>query len=125
MVYATLMSDTLILSADEPSKKPLSWICQEYNGVEVYRYPGEVFSKQDLAVISSKVELKEGDEILVPSLVGGFHKMLVKALTIFGANAEDDYLLANLEFAVEDGRNCWVCTGLINMRVLSKLSLGT
>lgn len=115
-----------VLPADDVKQEKLGWTVREYLGCEVYPYKPDAEGKlpPQLEPIKTEDGLKEGMQILVPSLVGGFHIMTVmKEDNELYARGEK--LMGALEFAKEDGRNAWVCVGLINMRGVEKLELRT
>ncbi len=56
-------------------------------------------------------ELKIGETVFVPGLVGDIQKMVVKTNDPDWATLENVGLFAALEFDKDD-RHCWICTGL-------------
>ena len=118
-------AEVTVLSADEVNQAKLGWTVREYNGTEVFPYnpddhpPGEV-NRDKLQAITTKEGLKIGDTILVPGMMGGYHVMTVTEARI----AKDGHTAAFLEFS-QDDRACWVCTGMANMRGISKLNLSS
>lgn len=115
-------TDLTVLAAD-PNTKPIGFVVREYMGTPVFLYPGEDFKEEDLIPITTRDGLKEGDEILIPGLMGGYHKMTVKG-SENGLSAEGERAIGVLAFG-EDDRNAWICGGLINMRGITRLKVDT
>lgn len=115
-------TDIQVLAAD-PNHKPIGFTIREYMGTEVFLYPGEKFTEKDLVPITIREGLKPGDEILIPGLFGGYHKMTIHG-SEKGLSARNEDLSAILAFG-EDDRNAWVCGGLINNRGISRLRVNS
>jgi len=111
-----LESPLVVLCPDEP-RETLGWTVREYNGSEVYRF--DVLNQVLEVPLTGKDDIKPGMALAVPGLMGGYHKMTVSD-DCTGANNENLY--ASLEFNSDD-RECWTCTGLINLKGVEKLSL--
>ena len=115
-----------VLGADEPTTKTIGFTCHEYLGSEIFLYKKEDhingFDETKLIPITTESGLKKGDEILVPSLFGGYHKMVVKLDSHNVVYGEDKNHASVLRFG-EDARNAWVSIGIINLRGISKLPL--
>lgn len=107
----------------------IKWTVREYQGTEVFRYnaadhPNGLDSSK-LIPVRQKDGIVEGDHILVAALTGGYHLMKVdpseSGESLYGVG---DKLMAVLEFGRDD-RECWVCSGLINLRGVEKLRITT
>lgn len=123
-------TELTVLPADDPNRPPLNWVVKEYNGVPAYRYLPEYeengFSSEDLKPLTAREDLKPGDQILIPALIGGYHRMTIEegdgSLKDGTLMAKTGHSAAFLRFG-EDDRKCWVATGMINLRGLAKLSV--
>jgi len=64
-------------------------------------------------------DLKVGDTVFVPGLVGDVQKMTVDTLDWDGPNsvsAENDEMLALMEFNKDD-RHCWICVSMVTQKI--------
>lgn len=107
-----------VIPADEPKVTKLNWVVRERlgcpisrleNGVPVQFKPGE--------------DIKEGQEVLVSGLFGGYHPMTITKDEYGVLRAESEKLVGVLtsEMYEENNEPIWVCTGLINNRALLPL----
>jgi hypothetical protein len=90
----------------------LNWTVKEYIGSEVYH------KLQPDTSLFNENDLKDGDEIICFSWY-----FTVKKYTNGELYGQNKQLTAILEFAKDD-RKCWVCSGIINMRAVKKLTDG-
>jgi len=105
-----------VLPADDPNAPKIGWTVHEYLGSRIF--------KQDAlgTPLTNADDIKEGDEIAVPALTRGYYVMTVKKGAAGELYADGDRLMAVLSFN-EDDRHAWTCSGVINKRCLSKLSI--
>lgn len=96
----------------------IGWTVHEYSGGEVYRM---VDGKPVHEPLTSKDDLKDGDTVLCPSLMGYF----IGTVRVDGdevyARAGDH--IGFLEFN-QDDRHCWTCSGTADLAALMKLEIG-
>jgi hypothetical protein len=122
-----MQQGSTVLGADDLDPK-VTFTIRERQGTPVFKFRAEdhpdAIDAAKLADITREDGLVPGDKILVPGLMGGYHLLTVEAHPEGGLSAKNDSLLAILEFGKDD-RGAWVCTGLVNKRVLSKLRITT
>ncbi len=116
-------SDIIVLPADDPTNKKIGFTVREYLGCEVFK-PLVEGGPTELMPLTKEEDIKSGDVILVPGLVGGYYWMTVEKDTCGGFRGRSEKLIALLEFA-QDDRMAWVCGGLINTRGIEKLEIYT
>lgn len=109
--------ETIALTA---KKRTLAFTVCQYEGVEVFPYkkadhPNGIDPKK-LVPITVETDLKEGDEILVQSLFGGFDLMTARRDPKGVMRAMNENHIGLLSFG-KDNRKCWICSGLINTAV--------
>jgi len=101
---------------DKPDEIKLAWTVEEQLGVEICK-PGSTQTRL------GRFDLCEGDEVLVPGLMGGYHVMTVTRDQYGEVSAKGEQLMAALEFDEDRGAGAWVCVGLINLRGIEKLTV--
>ena len=112
------------LGPDRPRGETLGFHVYETQGVPIHAYNPEDHPEGSLdhskLTPIDKDSLKDGGEVLVPSLVGGYH--LMKAgVDNDGVFAKSGNMVAYLTFDTD--RSCWVCIGMANLRALKKLEI--
>ncbi len=131
-------TEITVLSADDCNQAKIGLPMYEVNGVEVHKYVegsepsrDEVGRWQGLESIGDREGIKPGDQILVPDLFGDLLIMRVEADQhgVLSARSQKEDgtpggLVAILAFG-EDDRDCWACTGLINLKGIEKLELSS
>lgn len=124
-------TELTVLPADDPSKREIGLVIRERNGVEIHKFEeGRKYERdedgrwKDLAPITEEGDLRAGDKILVPGLMGELFVMSVEADKYGALTARGEHLSAVLEFGKDD-RHAWVCVGLINLRGLQRLEIRT
>jgi hypothetical protein len=95
-----------IIPANDPKDVKLNWIVKEYIGAEIYKDP------ITQALLTNKDDIRPGHEIYAYDI-----KAIVND---DGESASSQKFLYILEFDTDD-RHAWVCTGVCNMRAISKL----
>lgn len=107
-------SEITVMSADDPNQRTVGFTMHERSGSTICK------ESAINVPLNNEDDLKEGDEILVPGLMGGYYRMTVKRDEYGVVYADGDRMMAPLEFA-EDDRASWVAVALINKMGLSKL----
>jgi len=99
----------------------LGWTIKEYHGSPVYkRQPdGSVDTETTFKNLD---DLKEGDELAIPWLTGGYVLMTVQRGVYGEVFAQGQPHIAVLEFDKDD-RHCWTCGGIVNLRGLERLEI--
>ncbi len=125
----------IVLPPDEP-REALRWTCQEYEGVEIHLYSGTPPLRDDdgwlgLEPIFVKDAIKVGSKVLVHGFYGDLFLMTVEqdedgnyAAVSEKEDGTRGDLMGLLAFG-EDDRKCWVCTGLVNLRGVTKLEISS
>lgn len=115
----------------EPPK--LNWTVTEYNGVEVLTAPSGLTYEEILEVVNwpenfkpelikDKDAVQEGSIVLIPGLFGGLGAYRIESTESGSLIGMSGSVMACLEFG-EDDRNCWVCSGLANLKAVKKLNM--
>ena len=102
-------------------KKPITWRSYEYLGAEILDAEGKT--------ISNDRDLFAGQEVLVPTLFGGYSRSVINADSAGGssATARDGGSIWFIHKAVDDKlpedlrRHVWVSSGGGNLKALQKL----
>lgn len=101
-------TDLTVLPADDAKKAPMGFMCQCFNGGEVYK-PGALDTP-----LTRREDIQPGDKLIVTTLFAVLE--MTATLDDEGElQAETEHTLANLEFG-EDDRECWVSSFAINKR---------
>jgi len=115
-------SEIEILSGDGPGNQKLGWIVEEFIGSSIYQVPPDLENFTGiLKKITEQEALQVGMEVLVPGLLGGYHKLQV-AESEGKLFVRSESLAGSLEFN-SGKRGCWVCVGLINLEALRRLEI--
>lgn len=108
-----------VMTLKAPKPFHLNFVIKEYIGPEVY-----LKDENGLHVALALEDLKEGTEIFVPALFGGYYRMTVKDVRDKTAGAcsgpNETGTGAFLEYDKDD-RHCWVASGVFNLDAMKKL----
>jgi len=109
-----------------PEKPLIKWQSWEYVGIEVFLWvddlPEHVNPLTDLPTITEEAGLKEGDLVIVGSVLGWSKARIHKLGEGLCAKSTRGSTMYFLEFA-KDGRKCWICTGSGSLDAIKKLEL--
>jgi len=107
----------------EPLIKWQSW---EVVGVEVFLWaddlPEHTNPLTDLPTITEEEGIKEGDYVIVGSILGWVKARIYSGEGSLYAKSDTGSMMYFLEFA-KDARKCWVCIGSGNLAAIKKLEL--
>ena len=116
------VGELTVLPADEPNGKTLNWVVQEYSGVGLYPIidgrpgPDPVPMTEDLVV---------GRDYTASGLMGEDLRWTVDKDSYGELNISCGSSLIGCLQRGGDDRNCWVVTGMINTRGLTRLIIDT
>jgi len=96
-------------------QKEVTWKVREVRGSEVFKREGFPETKEECK------ELKVGDKIAVQSLTG-YMEMEVVEVEDKRGYAKNESWGVDLEYT-DDGRDCWVSWGFVNLKGLEKLEI--
>ena len=102
--------DLTVLPADQPGRKPVGFMFQQYSGGEVFKEKGAFLTKES--------DLCPGDRVWVPTLIGTILMTVID--TDEGLMAESGSTLADLEFD-QDDRHCWTSSMAFNKKALERI----
>lgn len=131
------IQELTVLPADNPEGRTIGFTCREYMGAEIHLYNGTPPERDEngwvgLEPITDRDGTKISDKVLVHGLFGELFLMTVDRRmgdeSFIAVTVREDGtpggMMGHLKFG-EDDRNCWVCTGLFNLRAVRKLELST
>lgn len=107
-------SDLTVIGPDKPKPKEIGFTCHFVEGGEVFLFHND--DEPFGPTIPNDQDLVVGSTVLVPTLWGGYSKMVVTGED----RAEDDFNVAVL-FRSKDDRQCWVSDTMINKNLKKNL----
>lgn len=104
-----------------PKPWQLDWYAFQLEGIEILRQPENREEWGQAGPILREDELKEGDKILFFGLFGECMPGVVKVDKYGVRYFNGSGFIGSLTFG-HDARECWVCTGLGNLKALERIN---
>jgi hypothetical protein len=116
------VGELTVLPADEPHRKKLNWVFQEYSGVELHPI---IDGKPGPEPVPMTEDLVVGRDYTAIGLMGEHIRWTVEKDSYGELSISNGSSLIGCLQRGGDDRNCWVVTGMINTRGLKRLMVNT